>query len=133
MLNIRDSLDIKLVLDKILKKLEKLDVIEFILRDMFFRFIKVEMVVEKLEREKWKMNLEINMMDIGFVILNNEVFILWGEIMVKEEWINYLYMKYFYFEFSYSWCENLKFFGILEKEVNIEEGGEVFDIRVVLN
>lgn len=97
MLNIRDSLDIKLVLDKILKKLEKLDVIEFILRDMFFRFIKVEMVVEKLEREKWKMNLEINMMDIGFVILNNEVFILWGEIMVKEEWINNLYMKYFYF------------------------------------
>lgn len=97
MLNIRDSLDIKLVLDKILKKLEKLDVIEFILRDMFFRFIKVEMVVEKLEREIWKMNLEINMMDIGFVILNNEVFILWGEIMVKEEWINNLYMKYFYF------------------------------------
>ena len=41
-------------------------------------------------------------------------------------------MKHLYLE-SYSRRENLKFFGIPEKEANAEKGGEAFDTRAVLN
>ena len=41
-------------------------------------------------------------------------------------------MKHLYLE-SYSRRENLKFFGIPEKEANAEEGGKAFDPRAVLN
>ena len=41
-------------------------------------------------------------------------------------------MKHLYLE-SYSRRENLKFFGIPEKEATAEEGGEAFDTRAVLN
>ena len=41
-------------------------------------------------------------------------------------------MKHLYSE-SYRRRENLKFFGIPEKEANDEEGGEAFDTRAVLN
>ena len=78
------------------------------------------------------MNSEINTMDTGLTTLNNEVSALRGEIMAKEERINNLHMKHLYLE-SYSRRENLKFFGIPEKEANAEEGGEVFDTRAVLN
>ena len=131
--NTRDSLDIKPALDKILKKLEKLDAIELTLRDMSSRLTKAETAVEKLERETRKMNSEINTMDTGLATLNNEVSTLRGEIMAKEERINNLHMKHLYLESSYSRRENLKFFGIPEKEANIEEGGEAFDTRAVLN
>lgn len=131
--NTRDSLDIKPALDKILKKLEKLDAIELTLRDMSSRLTKAETAVEKLEREKRKMNSEINTMDTGLATLNNEVSTLRGEIMAKEERINNLHMKHLYLESSYSRRENLKFFGIPDKEANIEEGGEAFDTRAVLN
>ena len=63
--NITNSLDIKPALDKILKKLEKLDAIELTLRDMSSRLTRAEKVVERLERETRKMNSEINTMDIG--------------------------------------------------------------------
>ena len=130
--NTTDNLDIKPALDKILKKLEKLDAIELTLRDVSSRLIRAETVVEKLERETLKMNSEINTMDTGHTTLNNEVSALRGEIMAKEEWINNLHMKHLYLE-SYSRRENLKFFGIPEKEANAEEGGEAFDTRAVLN
>lgn len=94
--NTRDSLDIKPALDKILKKLEKLDAIELTLRDMSSRLTKAETAVEKLEREKRKMNSEINTMDTGLATLNNEVSTLRGEIMAKEERINNLHMKHLY-------------------------------------
>lgn len=131
--NTRDSLDIKPALDKILKKLEKLDAIELTLRDMSSRLTKAETAVEILERETRKMNSEINTMDTGLATLNNEVSTLRGEIMAKEERINNLHMKHLYLESSYSRRENLKFFGIPVKEANIEEGGEAFDTRAVLN
>ena len=89
-------------------------------------------VVEKLERETRKMNTEINTRDTGLTTLNNAVSALRGEIMAKEEWINNLHMKHLYLE-SYSRWENLKFFGIPEKEANAEVGGEAFDTRAVLN
>ena len=69
-------------------------------------------------------------MDTGLTTLNNEVSVLRGEIIAKEERINNLHMKHLYLE-SYSRRENLKFFGIPEKEANAEEGGEAFDTRAV--
>ena len=130
--NTTDSLDIKPVLDMILKKLEKLDGIELTLRDMSSRLTSAETKAENLERETRKMNSEINTMDAGLTTLNNEVSALRGEIMAKEERINNLHMKHLYLE-SYSRRENLKFFGIPEKEANVEEGGETLDTRAVLN
>ena len=130
--NTTDSLDIKPALDKILKKLKKLDAIELTLRDMSSRLTRAETVVVKLERETRKMNTEINTMDTGLTTLNNEVSALRGEIMAKEERINKLHMKHLYLE-SYSRRENLKFFGIPEKEANAEEGSEAFNTRAVLN
>ena len=129
--NTTDSLDIKPVLDMILKKLEKLDGIELTLRDMSSRLTSAETKAENLERETRKMNSEINTMDAGLTTLNNEVSALRGEIMAKEERINNLHMKHLYLE-SYSRRENLKFFGIPEKEANVEEGGETLDTRAVL-
>ena len=52
--NTTDNLDIKPVLDKILKKLEKLDAIELTLRDVSSRLTRAETVVEKLERRDTK-------------------------------------------------------------------------------
>ena len=103
--NTTDGMDIKPALDKILKKLEKLDAIELTLRDMSSRLTRAEAVVENLEGETRKMNSEINTMDAGLTTLNNEVSVLQGEIMAKEERINNLHMKHLYLE-SYSRREN---------------------------
>ena len=101
-------------LDKILKKLEKLDAIESTLRDMSSRLTRTETAV-----------------DAGLTTLNKEVSELRGKLMEKEEQINNLHMKHLYLE-SYSRRENLKFFGIEEKEKNAEEGSEAIDTWVVL-
>ena len=118
-------------LDKILKKLEKLDAIESTLRDMSSRLTRTETVVEKLQSEARKRDSSINEMDVGLTTLNKEVSELRGKLMEKEEQINNLHMKHLYLE-SYSRRENLKFFGIEEKEKNAEEGSEAIDTWAVL-
>jgi len=84
--NTTDSLDIKPVLDMIAKKLEKLDSIELTLRDMSSRLTGAETKVENLERQTRKV------MDAGLTTLNNEVSVLRGEYMAKEERINNLHI-----------------------------------------
>ena len=116
--NTMDSQDIKPTLDKILKKLEKLDAIELTLRDISSRLTRAETVVEKLERDSRKMNSEINTMDAGLTTLNNEASALQGEITTKDEQINKLQMKHLYLE-SCSRRENLKFFGIPEMKAAV--------------
>ena len=118
-------------LDKILKKLEKLDAIESTLRVMSSRLTRTETAVEKLQSEARKRDSSINEMDVGLTTLNKEVSELRGKFMEKEEQINNLHMKHLYLE-SYSRRENLKFFGIEEKEKNAEEGSEAIDTWEVL-
>ena len=131
MTNTPDNQDIKPVLDMILKKLEKLDAIELSLRDISSRLARTETTVEKLESETCMMDSKIDTMD-AWLNLNDEVSALRGKLTEKEKQINELHMKHLYLE-SYSRRENLKFFGIPEKEVNAVEGGEALDTRTVLN
>ena len=132
MTNTPDNQDIKPVLDMILKKLEKLDAIELSLRDISSRLARTETTVERLESETRMMDSKIDTMDAGLTNLNDEVSALRGKLTEKEKQINELHMKHLYLE-SYSRRENLKFFGIPEKEVNAVEGGEALDTRTVLN
>ena len=81
-------------LDKILKKLEKLDAIESTLRDISSRLTRTETAVEKLQSEARKRDSSINEMDAGLTTLNKEVSELPGKLMEKEEQINNLHMKH---------------------------------------
>ena len=90
---------------------------------MSSRLTRTETAVKKLQSKARKRDSSIKEMDAGLTTLNKEVSELRGKLMEKEEQINNLHMKHLYLE-SYSQRENLKFFGIEEKEKNAKEGSQ---------
>lgn len=123
-LNMGDDTEKKL--NEILKKLEKLDTIEATLNDVSSRLAKSELAVAKLQTDAGVMKKSITEMDKGLSSLNEEVAELRSQIEEKGKEIEKVRTKHLYLE-SYSRRENLKFFGIPEREVSASEGGEAIN------
>lgn len=119
-------------LDEILIKLKKLDTIEETLNDVSKRLAKVESTVGALQAEARAMDGQIKEMDKGLSALNEEVEEFHKKIEERKKEFEELHTKQLYLE-SYSRRENLKFFGVAEKEVRATEAGEAaVDTRDVL-
>ena len=111
-------------LDKILgelKKLEKLDAIEATLKDLTSRLGNIKSTIDKMKEDARAVESSIKGMDKSLTYLNKEVEELRGTVEDKDKQIGYLHTQHLYLE-SYSRRENLKFFGILEKEASVSEG-----------
>ena len=111
-------------LDKILgelKKLEKLDAIEATLKDLTSRLGNVESTIDKMKEDAHAVESSIKGMDKSLTYRNKEVKELRRTVEDKDKQIGYLHTQHLYLE-SYSRRENLKFFGIPEKEASALEG-----------
>ena len=118
-------------LDIILAKLEKLDNIETKLEEMCKKVAKVEFVVGKLQNEARTTDSKIKEMDKSLTWFNEEIETLQSKMKEQKEVNDNLHTKQLYAE-AYSRRENLKFFGLKERESNDAEDGETIDTRGVL-
>lgn len=131
-LNIDMDMDVTSKLDQILAKLAKLDAIEASLNEFRQKMIKVESEVSRLKEGAGEAKKRLDEMDDGLQWFNTEVNDIQGKIKDLERSKEDLHTKQLYAE-SYSRRENLKFFGIEERETKADsEDGEKVNTRDVL-
>ena len=127
------TLDVTTKLDKILAKLDKLDAIEATLIELHQKMSSVEREVSKLKGDVRKAKERIDQMDTSLQLLNTEVKGIQDTIKELDLTKENLRTQQLYAE-SYSRGENLKFFGIEERETgansNDSEKVDMYDILI---
>mgnify|MGYP000011216211 CR=1 FL=1 len=126
------ALDVTTKLDEILAKLGKLDAIEATLHELRQKMSSVEREVSKLKGDVSKAKERIDHMDTSLQWFNTEVKGIQDKIKVLNLAKENLYTQQLYAE-SYSRRENLKFFGIEERETGANsKDSEKVDTRDIL-